>query len=80
MMNGFVFGFGGIFMMLFWVVFLVFMVAGAVWLVSVLGRSQASDSVGASTAQRILEERLARGEIDAEEFRTRRAVIGGGAR
>lgn len=74
MMNGFVFGFGGIFMMLFWVVFLVFMVAGAVWLVSVLGRSQAS------TAQRILEERLARGEIDAEEFRTRRAVIGGGAR
>jgi putative membrane protein len=76
MMTGFGFGFGGVFMMLFWV----FVVAGIVWLVLALSQSQARVGGGASSALRILEERLARGEIDAEEFRTRRAAIEGASR
>lgn len=71
MMYGNWFGMGGLLMLLFWV----FVIALAVWLVLALSRSQARDGGGASTALRILEERLARGEIDAEEFRVRRAAI-----
>ena len=76
MMNGYwLGGFGGIFMMLFWV----FVIAGMVWLVLTLSRSQArsGDDASSSTARRILEERLARGDIDAEEFRLRRAALDG---
>ena len=77
MMNGYWFGLGGLFMVLFWV----FVIAGIVWLVLTLTRSttRANDD-GRSSAVRILEERLARGEIDAEEFRTRRAALEGGGR
>lgn len=80
MMTGFGFGFGGVLMMGFWILFLVFIVAGTVWLVSTFGRPQPRMGDGASSAVRILEERLARGEIDAEEFRTRRTAIEGAAR
>lgn len=74
MMNGYWFGFGGLFMVLFWV----FVIAGIVWLVLALSRQQqAGSNSGEIGALRILEERLARGEIDAEEFRTRRAAIEG---
>ncbi len=73
-MNGVAFGFGGV-AMLFWLLFWVFVVAGIVWLVLTLSRSQARGEDGASSARRILEERLARGEIDPEEFRARRAAI-----
>ncbi|HZP97389.1 MAG TPA: SHOCT domain-containing protein [Candidatus Limnocylindria bacterium] len=69
-------GFGGILMLAFWV----FVIAGIVWLVLTLSRSQASQAPlgdARSGALRILEERLARGEIDAEEFKTRRALIDG---
>jgi putative membrane protein len=77
MMNGYWFGLGGLFMVLLWV----FVIAGTIWLVLTLSRSQtrASDE-GRGAAVRILEERLARGDIDAEEFRTRRAVMEGGGR
>lgn len=61
---------GGLFMLVFWV----FVIALAVWLVQALGRSHTRDG-GATSALRILEERLARGEIDPEEFRVRRAAI-----
>jgi len=71
MMNGYGFGFGGLFMLLF----LVFVIAGVVWLVLTLSRQQQARGGDANSAVRILEERLARGEIDAEEFRTRRAAI-----
>jgi putative membrane protein len=71
MMYGYGFGLGGLFMMLFWV----FVIALVVWLVLTLSRSQARDNDGQSGALRILEERLVRGEIDAEEFRIRRAAI-----
>lgn len=70
MMNGYWFGFGGLMMVAWWV----FVVAGIVWLVLTLTRAQGAPP-GTSGALRILEERLARGEIDAEEFRTRRALI-----
>ncbi len=69
-MDGYWFGFGGLIMLLFWV----FAIAGIVWLVLALSRSQVRGG-GESSALRILEERLARGEIDADEFRTRRAAI-----
>jgi putative membrane protein len=59
-------------MLLFWV----FVIAGIVWAVLALPRQQhARGGGGESGALRILEERLARGEIDTEEFRTRRAAI-----
>ena len=70
MMDGYWFGFGGLLMLLFWV----FAIAGIVWLVLALSRSQVRGG-GESSALRILEERLARGEIEADEFRTRRAAI-----
>ncbi len=77
MMNGYPFGLGGLFMVLFWF----FVIAGIVWLVLTLSRSttRANDD-GRSSAVRILEERLARGEIESEEFRTRRAALEGGVR
>ena len=48
-----------------------------VWLVVRLMRQEPGGhgSSGQQTAVRILEERLARGEIDLEEFRSRRAAI-----
>jgi putative membrane protein len=67
--------FGWIFMVLFWV----FLIAGAVWLVLTVtgqaGRRQADDR---GSAERILDERLARGEIDVDEYKARKAAIGGG--
>jgi putative membrane protein len=72
-MNGYWFGFGWLLMLLFWV----FVIAGIVWAVLTLSRQQHARGGGGgeSGALRILEERLARGEIDTEEFRTRRAAI-----
>ncbi len=72
--------FGGIFMILFWV----FLVAGVIWLVlsithrvdQPLDRSSSSNA-SASNASAILDERLARGEIDVEEYKARKAAIGG---
>ena len=76
MMNGYWFGLGGLMMVLF----CVFLIAGIVWLVLALSRPQTRGRDGAPDAIRILEERLARGEIDAEEFRTRRAALEGASR
>jgi putative membrane protein len=69
-MDGYGFGSGGLLMLVFWV----FVIAGVVWLVLTLSRQQTREGDG-SGALRILEERLARGEIDPEEFRARRAAI-----
>lgn len=65
---GWGFGLGWVFMILFWV----FVIAGIVWLVLTLARPAATD---ASRAKRILEERFARGEIDAEELRAKKRAI-----
>jgi putative membrane protein len=78
-MMGYGFGFGGILMLAFWV----FVIAGIVWLALTLSRSQGSQAPRGDTrssALRILEERLARGEIDAEDFKTRRGLIDGGSK
>jgi putative membrane protein len=70
--NGYWLGFGGLLMLLFWVV----VIDGIFWVVLAPSRRQhAHSSAGGSTALRILEERLAPGEIDSDEFRTWRAAI-----
>lgn len=71
MMNGYGmmggFGFGGIFMVLWWVI----LIAGVVALVRWLG-SSASGTAGPGGGHRqpldILKERYARGEIDEQEY------------
>lgn len=66
----------GIGMMLLMPLFWVLVVGATVWLVVRLSRADGAGRPSAgSPALRILEERLARGEIDPEEFRARRAVI-----
>ncbi|HET8568626.1 MAG TPA: SHOCT domain-containing protein [Candidatus Limnocylindria bacterium] len=60
-------GLGWLWMVAFWV----FIVSGAVWVaLSVRGDG------GRDGARRILDERLARGEIDVEEHRARLAALG----
>lgn len=70
MMDSYALGSGWLVMLFFWV----FVIAGIVWLVLAFGRPQLRGG-GETSALRILEERLARGEIDVEEFRTRRAAL-----
>ncbi len=66
--------FGPIFMVLVWV----FFIAAVVWVVLALTRSAGTATADRqSGALRILEDRFARGEIDAEELRARRQAIGG---
>lgn len=67
----------GVFGMLFMVVFWVFIIAGAIWLALTLARprGERGSGGGGSSALGILEDRLARGEIDVEEFRTRKAAL-----
>lgn len=65
---------GPIFMILFWV----FLIAGAVWLVlAVSGQAGQRREPPQASALGILEERLARGEIDVDEYKARKAAIGG---
>lgn len=65
---------GSVFMILFWV----FLIAGAAWLALAIGRQGGDRTAapGRSAAPAILEERLARGEIDVEEYRARKAAMG----
>jgi putative membrane protein len=60
-------------MMAFW---LLLPVLGVWWLVE---QGKGSGRTASSEPLAILEERFARGEIDAEEFRNRRAAILGGS-
>ena len=53
-----------------WLVLTVAAVAAAVWLVATFAR-------GDDRARRTLDDRLARGEIDVDEYRSRRAVLRG---
>lgn len=50
--------------------------AALIWLA--VDRTRTSRADPATSALRILEERFARGEIDAEELRTKRLAIHGG--
>jgi putative membrane protein len=64
------FGFGGIFMILWWVLIIV----GIVVLVKWMATSSSADgrSGGDSKALDILKQRYARGEIDEQEFQKRK--------
>ncbi len=64
--------FGGVMMLLFWIVIIGVIVLAVRWLGD-SDRSRAKDS----DAMNILRERLARGEIDPEEFEARRKSLEG---
>jgi putative membrane protein len=60
-------GFGGLGMILFWVV----VIAGIVWLVMAMGGSNLQlpkPSENGQSAREVLDQRYARGEIDREEY------------
>ncbi|MFH1494373.1 MAG: SHOCT domain-containing protein [Pseudomonadota bacterium] len=67
------FGFGGIFMILWWVLVIAGIVALVKWMVS--SSSAGSRSGGDSKALEILKERYARGEIDEQEFQKRKGDL-----
>ena len=60
------FGFGWIFMLLFWGLLILGLVALVKWLF--MGRGAGSPPPATKTPLQILEERYARGEIDRDEF------------
>lgn len=60
-------GFGGIFMILFWALIILGVVALAKWLLSA-GDSRGGSSAPGKSALDILEERYARGEINREQY------------
>jgi putative membrane protein len=66
--------FGGIFMMIFWVLVLVGLFFLIKWLIQTTNRSK-SDASSSNNALDILKERFARGEIDAAEFEEKKKVI-----
>jgi putative membrane protein len=70
MMGGWGMGwFGGIFMIIFWILILVGLVFFIKWLIQSTSRGQAGGGDG-NRALEILKERYARGEIDKAEFET----------
>ncbi len=64
---------GPVFMIPFWVL----LVAGTVWLVLTISGQAAQRQTPRSSALATLEERLARGEVDVDEYKARKAAIGG---
>jgi len=65
---------GPIFMVLFWVL----LIAGTVWLILALtGQNAQRQAVQRSSGVAILEARLAKGEIDLDEFNARKSAIAG---
>lgn len=62
------FGFGGIFMWLFWILIIV----AIVWAVRAATASGGDSPARQKTALDILKERYAKGEIDQEEFERKR--------
>jgi len=78
--GGFGWGMFGIFGLLWMLLFFVGLVLLIVWLVrqfSQDGERSGSRGSGGRSAIRILEERYARGEIDRDEYLTRRADLEG---
>ncbi|MBU0587699.1 MAG: SHOCT domain-containing protein [Gammaproteobacteria bacterium] len=67
MPGGFGFGFGGLFMILWWVIIIVGILALVRWMSKSSGSDRSASSTSKS-AMDILKERYARGEIDAQEY------------
>jgi putative membrane protein len=63
--------FGGIFMILFWILFLVGLIYLVRWLVQSTGQNKTTGEAS-DRALAILKERYARGEIEQEEFETKK--------
>jgi putative membrane protein len=75
MMGGWGMGwFGGIFMIIFWILILVALVYFIKWLIQSSGRGH-SAAAGGNRALEILQERYARGEIDKAKFETMKMDI-----
>jgi putative membrane protein len=75
MMGGWGIGwFGGIFMIIFWVLVLVGLIFLIKWLIQSTNRVK-SDAGRGNSALEILKERYARGEIDTAEFEERKKVL-----
>jgi putative membrane protein len=75
MMGGWGMGwFGGIFMIVFWILILVGLVFLIKWVVQSTSRGQAGGS-SSNRALEILKERYARGEIDKTEFEEKTKVL-----
>jgi putative membrane protein len=66
--------FGGIFMMIFWVLILVGLIFLIKWLIQSTNRAK-SDTGSGNRALEILKERYARGEIDTSEFEEKKKVV-----
>jgi putative membrane protein len=62
-------------MMLVWSVFAVAVVLSVVWAITRVGQTQPPTDRGRPNPGQLLAERFARGEIDEEEFRVRRAAL-----
>ncbi len=67
-------GFGWIFMILFWGLVILGIVAIAKW---IFGASKTSGTQNEKTALDVLKERYARGEIEREEFEQKKRDLGG---
>ena len=75
MMGGWGMGwFGGIFMIIFWILILVGLVFLIKWLIQSTSRGQ-TGKAGGNRALEILKERYARGEIDKSEFETKKTDL-----
>jgi putative membrane protein len=70
-------GFGFLGMFLFWGALIVVVVGGAALVFSQITGTRPSGGPHQPTAGRVLDERLARGEIDQEEYESIRARIEG---
>ncbi|MGC8946670.1 MAG: SHOCT domain-containing protein [Anaerolineae bacterium] len=62
-------------MLLFWGLFLALIAGEVVFLLRQMGGTRSSNVAGNATALRILDERLARGEISREEYEALRAAL-----
>lgn len=69
-------GFGGILMVVFWILILVGLIFLIRWLIQSTGRDKTTGS-GGNRALEILKERYAKGEIDKEEFESKKKDLSG---
>lgn len=77
MMGGYGMGwFGGILMVVFWILIIVGLVFLIKWLIQSTGRDRTIGS-GGDRSLEILKERYAKGEIDKEEFETKKKDLSG---